>query len=154
MASGTYEELLRNENSLTGAWLSGKLTYAKADPIHLDACHWITLRHASARNLKDIDFELPLGAFTCLTGPGGSGKSTLVHECLLPALREGKLAGAEQIERAIIVDQSRVASPVCPPAAGTLPRVHTGTIFVKCQGRALREVWGDGIVAGGYELSG
>ncbi len=125
MASGTYEQLLRNKNSLTGAWLSGKFTYAKAVPIHLDSCRWIRLRHASARNLKDIDFDLPLGAFTCLTGPGGSGKSTLVHECLLPALREGKIAGADQIERAIIVDQSPIGS-----SARSTPATATGLLDV------------------------
>ncbi len=125
MACGTYKQILHNPQSPTGAWLAGKLTYAKAQPISLDSCSWLTLRHASARNLKDIDFSLPLGAFTCLTGPGGSGKSTLVHECLLPALKEGKLKEAHRIERAIIVDQSPIGA-----SARSMPATATGLLDV------------------------
>ena len=110
LAEGKYADFLENEESPTGAWLSGRRQYAEPQPIKVAACAWATLRKAHARNLKNIDFRFPLGAFTCLSGPGGSGKSTLVHECLLPALAEGKLEGAESLARAVVVDQSPIGS--------------------------------------------
>ena len=120
LAEGTYEDFLQNEDSPTGAWLAGRKTFAAVEPRVLEACDWAVLRHAKARNLKDIEFRLPLGAFTCLSGPGGSGKSTLVHECLLPALKEGKLEGAEGIARAVLLDQSPLgASPRSTPTSAT-----------------------------------
>lgn len=125
MAEGSYEDFLRNENSPTGAWLSGRRTYAKARPVDLAACSWATLRHAKARNLKDIEFRFPLGAFTCLSGPGGSGKSTLVHECLLPALKQGKVKGAELLERAVMLDQSPIGT-----SARSTPATATGLLDV------------------------
>ena len=120
LAQGTYEDFLANEASPTGAWLSGRRHFAEPAPIKLSACSWAILRGARARNLKNIDFRFPLGTFTCLCGPGGSGKSTLVHECLLPALAEGKLEGAENIARAVVLDQSPIgASSRSTPATAT-----------------------------------
>ena len=120
LAEGTYEELLRNENSPTGAWLAGRKTYAEAAPVDTAACKWMELRHANARNLQDVTLRLPIGAFTCLCGPGGSGKSTLVHECLLPALKKDQVSGAEGIARAVLLDQSPLgSSPRSTPATAT-----------------------------------
>lgn len=117
MAQGTYRQFLENADSPTGAWLAGRKSMAQAEPRDTGACRWATLSHAKARNLKDIEFRFPLGAFTCLSGPGGSGKSTLVHECLLPAFKAGKLAGAQDIARAVVVDQSPLGtSPRSTPA--------------------------------------
>lgn len=106
LAEGTYEDFLHMAHSPTAAWLTGQQQFAVADAVEPDACKWLELRHAKARNLKDVTLRLPLGAFTCLSGPGGSGKSTLVHECLLPAMKSGKVKGAEGIARAILLDQS------------------------------------------------
>lgn len=120
LAQGTYEDILRNPDSPTGAWLSGRRSYAESSPLNLENCTWLTLRHARARNLKDIELRFPAGAFTCLSGPGGSGKSTLIHECLLPALREGKLEGGESLARAVLLDQSPLGtSPRSTPASAT-----------------------------------
>lgn len=117
MAQGTYKQFLKNADSPTGAWLAGRKTMPQAEPRDTDACRWATLSHAKARNLKDLEFRFPLGAFTCLSGPGGSGKSTLVHECLLPAFKAGKLAGAQDLARAVVVDQSPLGtSPRSTPA--------------------------------------
>ena len=110
LATGTWEDFLQNTDSPTGAWLSGRRTYARAAPVDLRTCAWATLRHATARNLKNIDFRFPLAAFTCLSGPGGSGKSTLVHECLLPALKKGELEGGEAFSRAVVLDQSPIGT--------------------------------------------
>ena len=120
LAAGTWADFLANAASPTGAWLSGRRTYAQPEPLELKTCEWATLRHASARNLKDIDFRFPLGAFTCLSGPGGSGKSTLVHECLLPALKRGELEGAASLSRAVVLDQSPIgASARSTPATAS-----------------------------------
>lgn len=120
LAQGTYDDFLRSETSPTGAWLSGRRTFSSPPAPAPESDTWITLRHAKARNLRNIDFRLPTGSFTCLSGPSGSGKSTLVHECLLPALKAGKLAGAEDIARAVLLDQSPLgASPRSTPASAT-----------------------------------
>lgn len=117
MAQGTYRDFLQNRQSPTGEWLSGRKRMPEAEPRDIDACRWATLSHARERNLKDIEFRFPLGAFTCLSGPGGSGKSTLVHECLLPAFKAGKVAGAQGVARAVVVDQSPLgSSPRSTPA--------------------------------------
>ncbi len=120
LAEGTYEDFLKHADSPTGAWLAGRRVLPAVEPRNLSACRWLTLPHAQARNLKDVQFRFPLGAFTCLSGPGGSGKSTLVHECLLPAMKEGKVQGAEHITRAVLVDQSPLgSSPRSTPATAT-----------------------------------
>ncbi len=120
LAEGSYEDFLHNENSPTAAWLAGRQQFAESQAVDLEACRWAELKHARARNLKDITLRLPLGAFTCLSGPGGSGKSTLVHQCLLPALKEGRLKGAEKISRVVLLDQSPLgSSPRSTPATAT-----------------------------------
>ena len=120
LAAGTYADFLVNADSPTGAWLAGRRSLPAVEPRNLAACRWLALPQASARNLQNVEFRFPLGAFTCLSGPGGSGKSTLVHECLLPAMKEGRLAGAEAITRAVLVDQSPLgSSPRSTPATAT-----------------------------------
>lgn len=120
LAEGTYASFLKNADSPTGAWLAGRKLLPAVEPRNLSACRWLVLPKANARNLKDVEFRMPLGAFTCLSGPGGSGKSTLVHECLLPAMKEGRVQGAEHITRAVLVDQSPLgASPRSTPATAT-----------------------------------
>ena len=123
LAAGTWEEIVRHAGSPTGAWLSGQRHYAHPQPLKLDACAWATLRGASARNLKGVELSFPLGGFTCISGPGGSGKSTLVHECLLPALKAGTLEGAASISRAVVLDQSPIGS-----TARSTPATATGLL--------------------------
>ena len=123
LAEGDYEHILSLPDSPTGEWLSGRRSYARTKTPDLHACAWAVLRHADARNLKGIDFRFPLGAFTCLCGPGGSGKSTLVHECLLPALKQGKLEGAESLARAVVLDQSPIGA-----TARSTPATATGLL--------------------------
>ena len=117
---GTYEEFLQDENSPTGNWLSGRCAYAEPAPIDVEACPRLELHGASVRNLQNVSLSIPVGAFTCMSGPGGSGKSTLVHECLLPALKEGRVSGANHISRAVVLDQSPIgSSPRSTPATAT-----------------------------------
>lgn len=120
LAEGTYQDFLNNADSPTGQWLSGARQAAESERKDWLAAPKAELRRACARNLKKVDFTLPLGCFTCLSGPSGSGKSTLVHECLLPALAEGKLKGAVSLARAVVVDQSPLgSSPRSTPATAT-----------------------------------
>lgn len=121
LAQGTLEELIANPDSPSGAWLSGRRKLAEAPAVVPGAPHeWVTLRHAKAHNLKNVTFRFPLGRLTCLSGPGGSGKSTLVHDCLAPACRAGKLENGEKIHRVVLVDQSPLgASPRSTPATAT-----------------------------------
>lgn len=120
LAEGTYDDFLHNADSPTGDWLAGRRSMPVTELCELDACHWLELPPASARNLKKVELKLPLGAFTCLSGPGGSGKSTLVQECLLPALKKGGFPGADEIARAVVVDQSPLgSSPRSTPATAT-----------------------------------
>lgn len=125
LAEGTWQDFLLNSNSPTGAWLSGKRSLPATTPLNLENCTWATLCHAHARNLANIDFRFPLQTLTCLSGPGGSGKSTLVHECLLPALQGGKVEGADSLSRVILVDQSPLGR-----TARSTPATATGLLDV------------------------
>lgn len=118
LAQGTFSELMKNPDSPSGAWLSGKRQLPVSQQLDLAQCDWVTLRDACARNLKNITFRFPLASFTCISGPGGSGKSTLVHECLLSAFRSHTLDGANSLRRAVSVDQSPI---------GTSPRSTLAT---------------------------
>ena len=120
LAEGTYADFLKNEHSPTGAWLSGRRVMPQVESRDLEACRWLELPPACVRNLKKVKLRLPLGVFTCLSGPGGSGKSTLVQECLLPALKKGGFPGADEVARAVVVDQSPPgSSPRSTPATAT-----------------------------------
>lgn len=121
LAQGTLEEIIANPDSPSGAWLSGNRKLAEAPCVPPSpTAEWVTLRHAKAHNLKNVNFRFPLGRLTCLSGPGGSGKSTLLHDCLLPACRAGKLVNGEKINRVVLVDQSPLGtSPRSTPATAT-----------------------------------
>jgi excinuclease ABC subunit A len=85
VAIGTAEELMQNPDSITGAYLSGKLSI----PVPKERkkpSGFLTVRGAAENNLKNIDVTFPLGVMTCVTGVSGSGKSSLVNEILYKAL--------------------------------------------------------------------
>ena len=75
VAVGTAEELMENKNSITGAYLSGRLKIPVPTERKKPA-GWLTVKGASQNNLKNIDVKFPLGVFTCVTGVSGSGKSS------------------------------------------------------------------------------
>ena len=128
--SGTPQELLRVENSLTGQYLSGRLHIPIPRVRRKPKGKHLTLIDASANNLKNITVKIPLGLFTCITGVSGSGKSTLILDTLYRALaqkiyhskeRPGKireLQGVSEVDKVIEIDQSPI---------GRTPRLNPAT---------------------------
>ena len=120
VAQGTPAEIMKSKESLTGRYLSGTLRMETPQQRRGGNGFSLRLCGAAEHNLKNIDVELPLGKFTCITGVSGSGKSTLLTDVLHPALankvngtshREGQcrsLEGAEHIDKVIDIDQSPI----------------------------------------------
>ncbi|GIV58813.1 MAG: UvrABC system protein A [Rhodothermaceae bacterium] len=120
---GTYDELLRDARSLTGAYLSGRTSIPVPERRRpVDPDHALVLEGARQHNLKRLDVRFPLGVLCCVTGVSGSGKSTLVHDTLYQALRRLKgqhdgqskvgahdaLRGHQYIDQVEMVDQSPI----------------------------------------------
>ncbi|MCI8341612.1 MAG: excinuclease ABC subunit UvrA [Firmicutes bacterium] len=131
--SGTSKDILKCENSITGQYLSGRRTI----PVPLERREFniensLKITGAAANNLKNIDIEIPLGIFTCVTGVSGSGKSSLVNEilykCLARDLNKAKckpagfenICGIEKLDKVIAIDQSPIGrTPRSNPATYT-----------------------------------
>ena len=131
VAMGTAEDLMKNEVSITGAYLSGKLKI----PVPLERrkpTGFLTVKGAAENNLKNIDVKIPLGIMTCITGVSGSGKSSLINEILYKRLARdlnrarvipGKhkdILGTDQLDKVINIDQSPIGrTPRSNPATYT-----------------------------------
>ncbi|MDD4406529.1 MAG: excinuclease ABC subunit UvrA [Bacilli bacterium] len=87
VAFGTPKEVMHNKNSITGKYLSGKLKIEVPKKRRTGNGKFIEISGAKENNLKNIDVKIPLGTFSCVTGVSGSGKSSLITDILLPALR-------------------------------------------------------------------
>ena len=131
VAIGTAEELMKNPDSVTGAYLSGKLKIP-VPAQRKEPSGYLTVRGAAENNLKNIDVTFPLGVMTCVTGVSGSGKSSLVNEILYKALarklnrahviagKHKKIEGVEQLDKVINIDQSPIGrTPRSNPATYT-----------------------------------
>ena len=132
VAAGTPDEVRRQSKSLTGQYLSGKLTIPVPSKRRKPGRQRLALKKATANNLKNLDVTIPLGVFVCVTGVSGSGKSTLVMDILYKSLarqlyrtRErpgpfGALKGMEYLDKAIDIDQSPIGrTPRSNPATYT-----------------------------------
>ena len=131
VAIGTAEEIMKNEKSITGAYLSGRLQIPVPKERRQPTGR-ITVRGAAENNLKNIDVSFPLGIMTCVTGVSGSGKSSLVNEILYKELARKlnrvrtipgkfkKIEGLEQLDKVINIDQSPIGrTPRSNPATYT-----------------------------------
>ena len=134
VASGTLDDILKEERSITGQFLSGKRKIEVPKERHIynpDAV--LTLRSASGNNLRDVDLNIPIGLMTCVTGVSGSGKSTLINQTLYPiAAKElngatnpqvapyDEIVGMDQLDKVVDIDQSPIGrTPRSNPATYT-----------------------------------
>jgi excinuclease ABC subunit A len=142
--SGDLEGLLACEASLTGAFLSGRREIPTPQVRRTPGGRWLKVLGAREHNLKDVDLEIPLGLFVCVTGVSGSGKSTLIQEVLLRALmqriyrsrvvpgKHRRLVGWEQIDKVIDIDQSPIGrTPRSNPATYTGVFDHIRALFAQ-----------------------
>lgn len=131
VATGTAEEIMKCKESVTGAYLSGRIKIPVPQQ-RKEPTGWITVKKAAENNLKNIDVDIPLGVMTCVTGVSGSGKSSFVNEILYKHLAKelnrarciaGKhegIDGVEQLDKIINIDQSPIGrTPRSNPATYT-----------------------------------
>jgi excinuclease ABC subunit A len=123
-ARGTLKEIMRNKNSLTGAYLSGRISIPIPEKRETFTNGEITIEHAKLNNLKNIDCKIPIGALTAVTGVSGSGKSTLINQILLPAVTKGlfkgpsitlngtTVGGIDHFDKIISIDQNPIGQTV------------------------------------------
>lgn len=132
IAQGTPTELMADENSLTGQYLSGKRFIPIPAARRKPNGKWIEVKGAKENNLRNVSAKVPLGVFTCVTGVSGSGKSTLINEILFKTLardlngakvRPGEhkeIVGLDHIDKVIDIDQSPIGrTPRSNPATYT-----------------------------------
>ena len=131
VATGTAEDIMKCKDSLTGAYLSGRIKIPVPEE-RKKPTGFITIKGARENNLKNIDVDIPLGVVTCITGVSGSGKSSLTNEILYKHLAKslnrarcipGKhddITGLEQLDKVIDIDQSPIGrTPRSNPATYT-----------------------------------
>jgi excinuclease ABC subunit A len=141
--AGTYQAMLKEPKSITGRYLTGDVRIPVPNNRHKPSGKFLKVIGAHLHNLRDVDFTLPLGTLTVVTGVSGSGKSTMVHDVLYKALaakRNGssiqefceRIEGDAQIREVVIVDQSPI---------GRTPRSNPATYLKAFD--AIREVFAD-----------
>lgn len=131
MGIGTAKELMKNKDSVTGQYLSGKIQIPVPET-RKEPSGFLKVRGAAENNLKNVDVDIPLGVITCVTGVSGSGKSSLVNEILYKGLarrlnrarvipgKHRSITGVDQLDKVIDIDQSPIGrTPRSNPATYT-----------------------------------
>lgn len=131
ICAGTAEDIMKDPDSITGQYLSGK-KFIPVPAKRRKPKGWLKVKGATENNLKDIDVDIPLGVFTCVTGVSGSGKSSLINEILYKALakklnraktiagKHKEIQGVEKLDKVIDIDQSPIGrTPRSNPATYT-----------------------------------
>ncbi|HBH72614.1 MAG TPA: excinuclease ABC subunit A, partial [Synechococcales bacterium UBA10510] len=152
VAQGDLQSLLESQDSLTGAYLSGRRSIPTPAERRIAGSRQLTLTGCQRNNLAGFDLEVPLGRLVCVTGVSGSGKSTLVNELLHPALEHRlglkvpfpagleELKGIKSIDKVIVIDQSPIGrTPRSNPATYTgsfdpIRQVFAATVEAKARG--------------------
>ena len=152
VSQGSLQNLLDAEESLTGAYLSGRLKIDTPAKRRDGNGRSISVKNAYRNNLQGIDVDIPLGELVCITGVSGSGKSTLVNELLHPAIQHhfgrkvpfpkavDQIIGLDTLDKAIVIDQSPIGrTPRSNPATYTgifdvIREVFSTTIEAKARG--------------------
>lgn len=175
VAAGTPQEVMKNENSLTGRYLSGKDRIEIPKKRRKGNGEFITIKGAKENNLKNINVKFPLGTFTCVTGVSGSGKSSLVNEILCKALQKeiynskvvvGKhksIIGLENVDKIVQITQDPIGrTPRSNPATYTgvfddirdvfaemkeskIRGYDKGRFSFNVKGGRCEACWGDGV---------
>lgn len=132
VACGTPEEVMKNEKSITGQYLSGKKRIEIPKTRRKGNKKYLKIRGAEEHNLKNIDVDIPLGTFTCITGVSGSGKSSLINEILVKKIsqelyhskekpgKHKKILGIDNIDKIVAISQNPIGrTPRSNPATYT-----------------------------------
>ncbi|MEG1491787.1 MAG: excinuclease ABC subunit UvrA [Oscillospiraceae bacterium] len=151
VCAGTVDDICACERSITGQYLSGKLSIPIPSVRRQGNGNFITIHGAKENNLKNISVKIPLGVLTCVTGVSGSGKSSLINEILYKALaaelnhaktRSGKhegIAGLEFVDKVIDIDQSPIGrTPRSNPATYTGVFGEIRDLFASTQDAKMR----------------
>ena len=151
VAAGTAQDIMNCPESVTGQYLSGK-KFIPVPKVRREPTDWLKVRGASVHNLKDLDVDIPLGVFTCVTGVSGSGKSSLVNEVLFKRLSRDlnrshevpgehrEIYGIKKLDKVINIDQSPIGrTPRSNPATYTgvfdmIRDLFAGTVDAKTRG--------------------
>ena len=148
---GNYKQLMKCKRSLTGQFISGKLSIPVPEERYAGSGEFIEIIGAEQNNLKNIDVKIPLGTFCCITGVSGSGKSSLINETLVKSLNQHfelktsapgkhkKITGLDNLGKAIVIDQSPIGrTPRSNPVTYTDAFTHIRRLFSETKESKVR----------------